>query len=561
VQQFGEFIRHEVARVVPHRQIVLTLPKRLRRAFQFDRGLLDSLCLDAWLSIRDCMRLRLGCPGGQPGVVIAIHTFGDYLNFHPHLHILVTDGLFTGRQTFCICPRNGWDRVEELFRNRVLHTLVGKGRLTAGQAAQMLAWHHSGFSAHAGYRIQTGDHDALERLAQYILRNPFSLDKMTYLPDSGEVIYRSKRNHATGRNWERYDAPAFIAAITQHIPQPRQHLVRYYGAYSNRARGELRKSMDRKYGQTKRGAAASATSKADPTAPPTCLSLADFVHKQESAADLARALAHASGTPLSPHDDEWAQQPCNPAGPESGAQHDSDKTVVNTPCETIEIIELPREQLPLLPRKKWRELIIKVWETDPLRCPRCAHLMRVDALVEDPVLACAILASRGWLAHATSAAAPRAPPAPDADDPAPELPFTSDADGITYELEPWELARRERLAAWKRERAHLAGIIEYDGEWQNYPHTQAQQTRGATVLSTQVATYQGYAEEWDQRPRPEWEAADWDQSSRKQGLERQFSQRSPTSARPGCNPVNPQRELWEGIDPIPSDDLPTWTYD
>ena len=30
VQQFGEFVRHEVVREVPHRQIVVTIPKRLR---------------------------------------------------------------------------------------------------------------------------------------------------------------------------------------------------------------------------------------------------------------------------------------------------------------------------------------------------------------------------------------------------------------------------------------------------------------------------------------------------------------------------------------------------
>ena len=105
----------------------------------------------------------------------------------------------------------------------------------------MRLWHHSGFGIHAGHRIQRDDHDALEKLAQYILRNPFSLEKMTYLPETGEVVYRSKRNHATKRLWETFDAPAFIAAIARHIPSPRQHLVRYYGAYSNRTRGERRK--------------------------------------------------------------------------------------------------------------------------------------------------------------------------------------------------------------------------------------------------------------------------------------------------------------------------------
>ena len=32
---------------------------------------------------------------GVPGVVISIQTFGDLVNFHPHLHCLVSDGCFT----------------------------------------------------------------------------------------------------------------------------------------------------------------------------------------------------------------------------------------------------------------------------------------------------------------------------------------------------------------------------------------------------------------------------------------------------------------------------------
>jgi hypothetical protein len=62
VQQFGEFVRHEVVRKVPHRQIVITLPKRLRKAFQRDRQLLSDFCHAAWLSLRDVIRTRLGDP-------------------------------------------------------------------------------------------------------------------------------------------------------------------------------------------------------------------------------------------------------------------------------------------------------------------------------------------------------------------------------------------------------------------------------------------------------------------------------------------------------------------
>jgi hypothetical protein len=65
---------------------------------------------------------------------------------------------------------------------------------------------------------------------------------------------------------------------------------------------------------------------------------------------------------------------------------------------------------------------------------------------------------------ATDSQGARAPP-PTYDQEAPELPFASFLDGIVYELEPWEQARRERLASYARERDDLAGIVVYDGEW------------------------------------------------------------------------------------------------
>jgi len=31
---------------------------------------------------------------GSPGAIIAIQTFGDFLGFNPHCHVLITDGCF-----------------------------------------------------------------------------------------------------------------------------------------------------------------------------------------------------------------------------------------------------------------------------------------------------------------------------------------------------------------------------------------------------------------------------------------------------------------------------------
>lgn len=217
------------------------------------------------------------------------HCGRDYLNFHPHLHILITDGAFVNNRTFHALHRTDWDQVGELLRNRVLNFFVKKKKLSAEQAQRMRQWHHSGFGIHSGHRIQRDDHDALQNLTQYILRNPFSLEKMTYYPETGEVIYRSKRNHATKRHWETFDAPAFIAAITRHIPIPGQHLVRYYGAYSNRARGERRKRAARPSSPCAVGKSL-----------PGCLSYADFAQKREREEHTLQAQAFEANPDVMP---------------------------------------------------------------------------------------------------------------------------------------------------------------------------------------------------------------------------------------------------------------------
>ena len=41
-----------------------------------------------------------------------------------------------------------------------------------------------------------------------------------------------------------------------------------------------------------------------------------------------------------------------------------------------------RDPYDLIPSAKWRELIKKVWEADPLICPRCSKEMRIVALID-----------------------------------------------------------------------------------------------------------------------------------------------------------------------------------
>jgi len=92
-------------------------------------------------------------------------------------------------------------------------------------------------------RPQAGDAKGIENVGQYIIRNTLSLAKLSYIEKTGTVIYRSKMSHGGNkRNVQTYSPLEFIAAITQHIPERLAQMVRYYGWYSNRTRGDRQRA-------------------------------------------------------------------------------------------------------------------------------------------------------------------------------------------------------------------------------------------------------------------------------------------------------------------------------
>ena len=92
--QSARWIAHHVCLPVPHRQFVFTIPKILRGIFRKRRHLLTHLFHTATTCLRDAFRTLLNLPDGRLAAAAAVHTFGDYLLFNPHIHLLAADGLF-----------------------------------------------------------------------------------------------------------------------------------------------------------------------------------------------------------------------------------------------------------------------------------------------------------------------------------------------------------------------------------------------------------------------------------------------------------------------------------
>ena len=84
----------------------------------------------------------------------------------------------------------------------MLNFLSTKGVLSADLAERMKNWRHSGFTVHNRIRSKAFDAEGRQRLARYMIRCPFSLEKMRYAPDTGTVIYRSKLHATLKRNYQ-----------------------------------------------------------------------------------------------------------------------------------------------------------------------------------------------------------------------------------------------------------------------------------------------------------------------------------------------------------------------
>jgi hypothetical protein len=117
VRSTSDWIATAVCHEVPHRQFVITIPKVLRGIFRKRRQFLTHLFHTATETLRDAFRTRLNLPDGKLGAIAAVHTFGDYLIFHPHLHVL----------------------------------------------ADLLSWKHSGFHIHDGGEKPVPAHDSAGR--------------------------------------------------------------------------------------------------------------------------------------------------------------------------------------------------------------------------------------------------------------------------------------------------------------------------------------------------------------------------------------------------------------
>ena len=244
-------LAEEIMEDVGHAQWVFVMPKMLRPYFLHQRELLGGLARAAWETVLELMVAATSEETLRPGMFAVVQTAGDLANWHPHVHALVSRGGWTRHGEWIPIPYVDEHAAELLIRHKVIRLLQAEGLLSDERTQLLLSWRHTGFSVHNRVRINAGDMGGLERLARYIFRPPVSLERMSW-DDVGDVCYRRKPGHDRNPQLRRdpletFDAADFLARVIMHIPDPRRHLVRYYGWYSNVSRGKRKRALESRF--------------------------------------------------------------------------------------------------------------------------------------------------------------------------------------------------------------------------------------------------------------------------------------------------------------------------
>ena len=146
---------------------------------------LGELAACAWRALRLYFEVSFDGAEVTPGAVGFLQTVGELLNFHPHVHILATDGDLRPEGSFRHLPRFNSRHLERLFRAEVLRMLVDKDLFGEETVRNLLAWRHSGFSVHGAVGVK--DRHGAVRLGRYMIRCPLALTRLSWNEEIAEV--------------------------------------------------------------------------------------------------------------------------------------------------------------------------------------------------------------------------------------------------------------------------------------------------------------------------------------------------------------------------------------
>lgn len=254
-QRSAEWLEHQRSVLLPVRYFhwVFTLPAILRPlALQNQKAIYDLLFDCASATLLQFGRDRFGA---EIGITAILHTWGQNLMDHPHLHCLVTGGGLTPQNTWAGPAQARWlfpvHAVADMFRGKFcagllkLHAtdkLQFHGRLQALKEASAFA----DFLRQARSRrwivfakgSVAGPESVLQYLGRYTHRVALSNGRLRAIDPAAGAVTFTYKDYADGSRIKlmTLDGAEFIRRLLLHVLPPSFTKIRHYGLLGNNRR-------------------------------------------------------------------------------------------------------------------------------------------------------------------------------------------------------------------------------------------------------------------------------------------------------------------------------------
>jgi len=226
---------------VPYYHVVFTLPHELHPLLLYNQEpLYRLLFLAATDTLLEFSRRRLA---GTPGITAVLHTWGQQLNYHPHLHCIITAGALSG-------DSESWNRPRQtryLFPEAAVAALF-RGKFLAGlrALAPQLRWpdHFTLQNLDPLYqkswrvylkRPFGGPDQVLSYLANYTHRVAIANSRLRQIDETTGQVHLTYRDYADGAKVKplALSGIEFIRRFSRHLLPRGFTKIRHYGLLAN----------------------------------------------------------------------------------------------------------------------------------------------------------------------------------------------------------------------------------------------------------------------------------------------------------------------------------------
>lgn len=227
--------------------IIFTLPDELNTLWHYNRRVFASLFFRAQQEALESLYADPRWVGGRPGALAVFQSWGETLNVHPHLHVIITagglapDGRWVAANRDYLMPLDVLrKRFHGLFLTALRQALYVTKTLVPpdGQSVEQVMglfnrlavkrWH---VQIQPSYRHLRG---VVRYLAFYLRGGPIAESRLDWTED-GRVRLAYKRPGEHRSDHLTLGVDEFIRRILVHVPPSGLHMARAWGLFHPRA--------------------------------------------------------------------------------------------------------------------------------------------------------------------------------------------------------------------------------------------------------------------------------------------------------------------------------------